>query len=64
MVNNLDDRWVGIKLVVYDLDDGDVQLELWVDNGDETNNWKKVTEYVDDGNWNVAGSDCDRTRTI
>src|SRR5215210_8081433 len=60
VVNNLDDRWVGIKLVVYDLDGGDVKLELWVDNGDETNNWKKVTEYVDDGNWNVAGSDCDR----
>jgi hypothetical protein len=46
--------------VVYDLDDGDVKLELWVDDGDETNNWKKVTEYVDDGQWKVAGSDCDR----
>src|SRR5215218_34923 len=60
VVNNLDDRWVGIKLVVYDLDDGDVKLELLVDDGDETNNWKKVTEYVDDGQWKVAGSDCDR----
>src|SRR5215216_410229 len=60
VVNNLDDRWVGIKLVVYGLDDGDVKLELWVDDGDETNNWKKVTEYVDDGQWKVAGSDCDR----
>jgi hypothetical protein len=60
VVNNLDDRWVGIKLVVHDLDDGDVKLELWVDDGDETNNWKKVTEYVDDGQWKVAGSDCDR----
>jgi hypothetical protein len=60
VVNNLDDRWVGIKLVAYDLDGGDVKLELWVDDGDETNNWKKATEYVDDGNWDVAGSDCDR----
>ena len=60
VVNNLDDRWVGIKLVVYDLDDGDVKLELWIDDGDETNNWKKVTEYVDDSQWKVAGSDCDR----
>src|SRR5215217_6850066 len=60
VVDNLDDRWVGIKLVVYDLDGGDVKLELWVDDGDETNNWKKVTEYVDDGQWKVAGSDCDR----
>jgi hypothetical protein len=60
VVDNLDDRWIGIKLVVYDLDGGDVKLELWVDDGDETNNWKKVTEYVDDGQWKVAGSDCDR----
>jgi hypothetical protein len=60
VVDNLDDRWVGIKLVVYDLDGGDVKLELWVDDGDETNNWKKVTEYVDDGQWKVAGSDCNR----
>ncbi len=60
VVDNLDDRWVGIKLVVYDLDGGDVKLELWVDDGDERNNWKKVTEYVDDGDWKVAGSDCDR----
>ncbi|MDQ3835840.1 MAG: PKD domain-containing protein [Thermoproteota archaeon] len=60
VVDNLDDRWVGIKLVAYDLDNDDVKLELWVDDGDETNNWKKVTEYTDDGNWDVAGSDCDK----
>src|SRR5215213_3727481 len=60
VVDDLDDRWVGIKLVVYDLDDDEVKLELWVDDGDEEDNWKKVTEYVDDGNWEVSGSDCDR----
>src|SRR5215216_2835759 len=60
VVDDLDDRWVGIKLVVYDLDGGDVKLELWVDDGDEEDNWKKVTEYVDDGNWETHGSDCDR----
>jgi hypothetical protein len=61
VVDDLDDRWVGIKLVVYDLDGGDeVKLELWVDDGDEENNWKKVTEYVDDGDWETHGSDCDR----
>jgi hypothetical protein len=61
VVDDLMDRWVGIKLVVYDLDDGEVKLELWVDDGDETNNWKKVTEYVDDGNWVVSGNGCDRS---
>src|SRR5215204_4377771 len=61
VVDDLDDRWVGIKLVVYDLDGGDeVKLELWVDDGDEENNWKKVTEHVDDGDWETHGSDCDR----
>ncbi|HKG70254.1 MAG TPA: hypothetical protein VKA87_00085, partial [Nitrososphaeraceae archaeon] len=60
VVDDLDDRWVGIKLVAYDLDDDEVKLELWVDDGDEENNWKKATEYVDDGDWEVSGSDCDR----
>jgi hypothetical protein len=62
VVAALNDRWVGIKLVVYDLDGGDnVKLELWVDDGDEQNNWKKVTEYVDDGNWDTNHKDCDRS---
>src|SRR5918998_419271 len=60
VVDDLDDRWVGIKLAVYDLDDDDVKLELWVDDGDQENNWEKATEYVDDGDWEVSGSDCDR----
>jgi hypothetical protein len=61
VVDDLDGRWVGIKLMTYDLDGSDeVKLELWVDDGDETNNWKKVTEYVDDGDWETHGSDCDR----
>jgi hypothetical protein len=60
VVDDLHDRWVGIKLVAYDLDDGSVKLELWVDDGNEENNWKKVTEYVDDGDWETDGSDCDR----
>ena len=60
VVGDLNDRWVGIKMMAYNLDGGDVKLELWVDDGDETNDWQKATEYVDDGNWEVAGSDCDR----
>ncbi len=60
VIDNLQDRWVGIKLVVYNLDGGNVKLELWVDDGDETNNWQKATEYVDGGNWDVGSSDCGR----
>jgi hypothetical protein len=60
VVDDLHDRWVGIKLIVYDLDDDAVKLELWVDDGNEENNWRQVTEYVDDGDWETNGSDCDR----
>jgi len=74
VVDDLDDRWVGIKMIAYDLnkdddehddeekddDDNAVKLELWVDDGNEENNWKKVTEYIDDGNWETHGSDCDK----
>jgi hypothetical protein len=60
VVDELEDRWIGLKLVAYDLDDDEVKLELWVDDGDEENNWRKVTEYVDDGDWETNGSDCDR----
>ena len=61
VIGNLDGRWVGVKLIVYDLDKDDVKLELWVDDGDEQNQWKKATEYIDDGEWEVSGSDCDRS---
>src|SRR5688572_12891921 len=60
VVDDLENRWIGLKLVVYDLDEGAVKLELWVDDGNEENNWRKVTEYVDDGDWETNGSECDR----
>jgi hypothetical protein len=61
VLGDLGERWVGIKLVVYDLDGDDVKLELWIDDGNEQNQWKKATEYVDDGDWEVSGRDCDRS---
>jgi PKD repeat protein len=60
VVNALDDihnKWIGMKFVVYDLSNGDVKLEVWIDQGDMTNNWKKVSELVDDGGLNVEGGD-------
>jgi hypothetical protein len=62
VVNKLQDRWIGMKFMVYDVGKGHVKLELWVDDGDETNNWKKVTEYVDDGNWETDQSHCGRPK--
>src|SRR5688572_705563 len=61
VVDNLGNRWVGVKMVVYDLAGDDVKLELWIDDGNQQNKWKKATEYIDDGDWEVSGSDCDRS---
>ena len=60
VVTEIQDRWIGIKFMVYDVDNGDVKLELWIDDGDETNNWRKVTEYIDNGEWETDESHCDR----
>jgi hypothetical protein len=62
-LEDLDNRWIGMKFVVYDLPNGDgIKLELWVDEGDMTNNWRKVTELVDrPGAFAVTGGDdCDK----
>jgi hypothetical protein len=48
--------WYGAKLMVYNIRrDGRTltKMEVWTDPGDRTNDWRKVTEYVDDGDWNV-----------
>ncbi len=62
VVSELQDRWIGIKFMIYDVGKGHVKLELWIDDGDETNNWKKVTEYIDDGGWETDESHCDRPK--
>lgn len=44
--------WIGYKFVVYDIKDGNVRLELWMDTTDGFNggNWTKVDEFIDTGN--------------
>ncbi len=63
-LGDIHDKWIGMKFVVYDLPNGDVKLELWIDKGDMTNNWKKETELIDKGNLPVeGGDDCGRQAT-
>src|SRR5215204_6553781 len=63
-LGDIHDEWVGMKFVVYDLPNGDVKLELWIDKGDMTNKWVKETELIDKGNLAVeGGDDCGRDAT-
>jgi hypothetical protein len=54
-------KWTGIKAVFYNLPDGSVRLEQWIDE-DSNNHWHRVLRYTDDGKWgggfpNCGGSD-------
>ena len=46
-------QWIGIKLVTYDLPNGNVKLELYMDltDGEDGGNWTKTNEFIDDGKW-------------
>ena len=49
-IGSIMDKWVGFKGVVYNLPDGTVKLESYVDK-DNNNHWQKVQELTDSGHW-------------
>jgi len=55
-IDNLKDRWIGMKGIFYNQKDGDVKLELWVDNM-ASNTWGDVPAYSieDKGEWEIEG---------
>ena len=50
-------KWIGIKVVMYNIDySTKVKMEIWLDKM-ANNVWEKVNEYTDTGNWNADRSD-------
>lgn len=56
-IGSIMNKWVGFKGVVYNLPDGTVKLESYVDK-DATNHWEKIHELVDNNNWGNDMTHC------
>jgi hypothetical protein len=57
---SLEDKWIGIKFVVYNFQENGktvVKSELWLDK-DNNGNFVKVDETVDRGGWGTEGTQC------
>jgi hypothetical protein len=58
-IGDIRDKWIGLKVVIYNKDDNKVQIEEYIDtdgledHGNKpANNWKLWWTATDDGHWN------------
>ena len=61
-------KWVGIKAVFYTFTNGSVKLEQWLDDKSDNinslgNNWHRVLQFKDIGNWGGGSPNCGGTPT-
>jgi hypothetical protein len=50
-------RWIGWKVIMYNINNNKaVKMESYIDDNDN-NNWRKVSEIVDNGGWFAKSSD-------
>jgi hypothetical protein len=59
-LGNLTNKWVGLKNIVYNIDQNGTsypKVEMWIDQNN-SNVWKKVHEYVDRGRWGSTMNRC------
>lgn len=48
-IGNIEDRWIGMKLIVYNVDnDKNIKMGLWLDK-ENSNTFEKKLEYKDEG---------------
>src|SRR6266571_4208342 len=64
----LQGKWVGFKAVFYTFPNGTVELEQWLDDKSDNinspgNNWHRVLQYKDVGNWGGGIDNCGGTPT-
>jgi Concanavalin A-like lectin/glucanases superfamily/F5/8 type C domain len=58
--SSIEDKWVGIKFVVYNFQENGktvVKTQLWLDTNNN-GNFVKVDENVDRGSWGTEGGEC------
>ena len=59
-LGNLTNKWIGLKSVVYNIEQNGTsypKMEMWIDQNNN-NTWKKIHEYVDKGGWGSTMSRC------